>query len=259
MKEKVITQKELSEFLLSVSSGFSDGLNPCALVAIISLAGFFLWAGYKRQEILAAGFFFVAAVFMVWIFYGLGLLDKVRDPLWFDVMARAVYFLVSVLLIAAGVANGWDWWVYQNTGDGTKMILKFHAITGRETPDTLKRGNLFQRTLRILKISLLACGAGFFMSFLGLETAGHIYFPVIIKYMLMTAQTQKAFLYLTAYSSMFIAPLLIACALMVIFLPSQRFISGAQRHFSKIKIAAAAVFLGSGSGLLLALVVFYSF
>jgi cytochrome c biogenesis protein CcdA len=59
-------------FIQIVLAGLVDGVNPCAIATMIFLISFLAVQKRKRGEILAIGLTFSAAVFVTYLFLGLG-------------------------------------------------------------------------------------------------------------------------------------------------------------------------------------------
>lgn len=243
--------------LTMVGAGLVDGINPCAFTVLVFFISFLSFVGYKRQQIVILGSFFILAVFLTYILIGVGLFEFFRRLEFFYSLSWIVYLLTAILALFLGVLSLYDYWIFKKTGDAERIKLRLPDLVKQQIHKVIRektdpRGRLDLKAVSKLKLALAALSSGFIVSILESVCTGQMYLPTIL-YVLGFSKgfNLKAMGYLLLYNLMFILPLVGIFILGLFGMTSGGFAKLANRHLAKVKVFTAAVFFGLGIGLLL--------
>lgn len=168
-----------------------DSINPCAFAVIIFLLGYLLALGSPKL-ILRVGLVYIATIFIVYFFAGLGLLKALTA---FGV-AAIIYKIAAIILIFVGLLNVKDFFWY---GKGFTLAI----------PESKKP--LIEKYVRKASIPA-AIVLGFLVSAFELPCTGGVYLAILG--LLATYETQlSAVPYLLLYNLIFVLPLFIILGL----------------------------------------------
>lgn len=246
VNEALILSRFESFNIFTVSmAGFLDGINPCAFTTIVFFISFLAFAGYGKREMIAAGSFFITAVFSAYIIIGLGIFKFLRSLSAFSYMALTVNILIGTLAFLLGTLNIIDYIKFRKTNDISSSSLKLpqyiknkiHSIIGADF-----RQDKGSDKKTILKIAWIAFSAGFIVSILESVCTGQVYLPTIAYVLRIPDRYIPALIYLLIYNLAFIIPLAIVFILSLFGAASGVFSKFMQRRFGFIKLATAALF-----------------
>lgn len=182
---------------LVLAGGFIDGVNPCAFSVLIFFIIFLFTMKKKRGPVIAVGAVFILAIFLSYLFIGLGIMQTFR---LFD-NNHLIALISSGLLILMGLINIKDYFWY---GKGISL-----------SPNWLST-SFFKKHLTGLTI-ISTFIAGFIVGLCTFPCTGGIY--VAILGILSTKTTfVEGLLYLILYNGAFIFPLV----LILTFLTNRR-------------------------------------
>lgn len=168
-----------------------DSINPCAFAVMIFLLGYLLALGSPKLA-LRVGLVYIATIFIVYFFAGLGILKALTA---FDI-AGIIYKIAAVLLIFIGLVNIKDFFWY---GKGFTLAI----------PESKKP--LIQKYIRKASIPA-AVVLGFLVSAFELPCTGGVYLAILS--LLAARETQLAGIpYLLLYNLIFVLPLFIILGL----------------------------------------------
>jgi cytochrome c biogenesis protein CcdA/glutaredoxin len=249
----LISRFKLISPLAVITAGLIDGINPCAFTVIIFFISFLALQGYGRRQVLAIGFSFVLAVFLIYVLIGLGLFSFLYKLKAYWLVVKIVYTAGALLcFILAGLAL-FDFIKFRRTGQTQDLILQlppglkqriqriigfyYRKDKGKESKD--KKRN-------ILRLICTAFVVGCFVSLFEAVCTGQVYLPTIVFVLKTTPLKLKAFLYLVIYNLMFILPLCLILLFALWGVTSAQFGEFARRHIGTIKILMMVLFLSLG-------------
>lgn len=174
--------------LLVLTTGFLDGLNPCAFAVLLFFIAFLFTIQRSLKSIWAMGLTYVAAIYAAYFLIGLGLMRAVLFVNDHHFMAK----VGSWLVILMGLINIKDYFFPQ-----LPIHLRIPTVSHR----------LIQEWLRKATLPAAAVG-GFLVGLCTFPCSGGIYVAVVS---LLTSRTTfwQGFAYLGLYNLMFVSPLLV--------------------------------------------------
>ncbi len=236
--------------LTIIIAGLIDGINPCAFTVIVFFISFLAFQGYRKREIVLIGLSFISAVFLTYVFIGLGIFRFLYALQKFYLVTRLLYYLVALFCFILAFFAFYDLWLFIKNKKTEGMFLQLprkakniiHFIIGsyyrRAGQD--RQAVPTQRRLAILIGSSLLTGC-LVSSIEGLCT-GQLYLPMITFVLKEPALKLRAFGYLLLYNFMFIVPLLIIMFLALLGTSSEGFSKFMRSHLVSVKLALGLLF-----------------
>jgi cytochrome c biogenesis protein CcdA len=228
-------------FLVVVSAGLLDGINPCAFSVIIFFLSYLAYMGKNRREIAAVGIVFTLAVFMTYFAIGLFLSGLVAAAdAWSQNVTRIIYGVTALLAFVVAALSYRDA-LRCRRGDPRGMSLKLPESLRSRIRLTISRRARMGLTIG----ATLVLGA--VVAFFEAPCTGQVYLPTIVfalEHMPEHAWGPVAWLLL--YNLCFIAPLIAVFAAVMFGLTSERLTAVFQRHLALAKFLMAAFFLVLG-------------
>lgn len=177
---------------LVASTGFLDGIHPCAIAILIFFVAFLLTLKKNLKSIIFLGGVYIFVIFLTYLAIGVGLLSGVM------LFGQHHFFakLGSLLLILLGVISLKDYFFPK---------LKFGIKLPRVSNDKIKA---------LLRKSTLptVIAAAFLVGLCSVPCSGGIY-AAITALLASQSTFYSGFLYLLLYNFMFVTPLIILLAL----------------------------------------------
>jgi len=235
-------------------AGLIDGINPCAFTVIVFFISFLALQGYRKRELVVIGLSFISAVFITYLFIGLGFFNFLYRLNQFWVLARMVNLSIGLFSISLGVMAIYDFCKFKKTKDSSGLILQLpqavknqiHRIIGlhyRLDKNKKEEGEPRRHTLRLISSALIS---GFLVSILEAICTGQTYLPTI-SFILKSGQLRLYALgYLLLYNFMFIIPLVSIFIFALSGVTSAQFSSILKKNMPLIKILMAILFFGLG-------------
>jgi len=220
-----------------VVGGLIDGINPCAFATLILFISYMGSAGRERRKLMAIGLSFIAAVFLVYLAVGLGLMEVValadRIPYLDAVITWGIVALCVVLAI-------------YSLSDAIKAARGKHREITLQLPAGVK-GRIRSILIRFRKTRYLILGGlliGGLISLLELVCTGQIYLP-LIKVMVSTGgpDRTRALSLLLLYNLCFVIPLLVIFLSACWGVTSQRLGVILRKHMAVTKVVTSLFFL----------------
>lgn len=184
---------EDSRFLLPLvlTTGFLDGLNPCAFAVLLFFIAFLFTIRRTSASIWAMGLIYVAAIYLAYFLIGLGLMQAVLFANDHHLMAK----IGSWLVIGLGLINLKDYFFPQ-----LPIHLRIPTIAHGTIQDWLKRATFPAAALGGFLVGLCTfpCSGGIYVAIVGLLAA--------------KATHLQGVGYLGLYNLAFVLPLLIILA-----------------------------------------------
>lgn len=176
---------------LVLTSGFLDGLNPCAFAVLLFFIAFLFSIRRTASTIWAMGLIYIAAIYLAYFLIGLGLMQAVTFAGEHHLMAR----IGSWLVIALGLINLKDYFFPQ-----LPIHLRIPTIAHGTIQDWLRRATFPAAAVGGFLVGLCTfpCSGGIYVAIVGLLTARTTYWQGVG--------------YLGLYNLMFVSPLLLILA-----------------------------------------------
>jgi cytochrome c biogenesis protein CcdA len=173
---------------LVLTTGFVDGLNPCAFAVLLFFIAFLFTIQRTAASIWAMGLIYVAAIYMAYFLIGLGLMQAVVFAGNHHLMAK----IGSWLVIALGLINLKDYFFPQ-----LPVHLRIPTIAHGTIQDWLRRATFPSAAVGGFLVGLCTfpCSGGIYVAIVGLLAAKATYLQGVG--------------YLGLYNLAFVLPLLI--------------------------------------------------
>lgn len=233
--ERLIALFERFGAVTVAAAGLADGINPCALAALVFLISFLSFAGRGPREILATGLLFAGGVFLAYLGVGLGLFRGLQALSGFSTVSKLLYPAMALgTLILTGLSLR-DY-VRARVGQAHEMTLRLPKRLLRASHGAVR--NLLGGP-GFLALAFIA-GAG--VSLLELFCTGQIYLPTLMYVAGTESLRARALPLLVLYVAMFTAPVLVLSMAAYLGVSSDRIRRWAQRRTATGKLALTAVF-----------------
>jgi cytochrome c biogenesis protein CcdA len=176
---------------LVLTTGFLDGLNPCAFAVLLFFVAFLFTIRRTAASIWAMGLIYVAAIYLAYFLIGLGLMQAVLFTGNHHLMAK----IGSWLVIGLGLVNLKDYFFPQ-----LPIHLRIPTIAHGTIQDWLKRATFPAAAVGGFLVGLCTfpCSGGIYVAIVGLLAAKTTYLQGVG--------------YLGLYNLAFVLPLLIILA-----------------------------------------------
>jgi cytochrome c biogenesis protein CcdA len=236
------------------AAGLIDGINPCAFTVIVFFISFLALQGYRKRELAVIGLSFISAVFITYLFIGLGFFNFLYRLNEFWVLARIVNLSIGLFSISLGVIAVYDFCKFKKTKDTSGLILQLpeavkdqiRRIIGlhyRRDKNKKEEKKSKSHALRLIGSALIT---GFLVSILEAICTGQTYLPTI-SFILKSGQLRLYALgYLLLYNFLFIIPLLLIFIFALSGVTSAQFSAILKRNMPLVKILMAILFFGLG-------------
>ena len=231
--------------LLVLSAGLLDGINPCAFTTILFFISYLTYVGRSRREILIVGVCFTAAMFVVYLAAGFGLLSAVQQFEFMPQVRRVAAWAIGGLAAVLGALSARDG-VLCLRGREVDMALRLPGWLQARVHQVIRAGGKFRN------IALAALATGAVVSVLEFGCTGQVYLPTIQAVVGQTGSNRPlAVAYLVAYNLMFILPLVVVFLLAYFGVASARLTSFFRKHLAGVKFATALLFIVLGGYVIL--------
>ena len=176
---------------LVLTTGFLDGLNPCAFAVLLFFIAFLFTIRRTAGSIWAMGLIYIAAIYLAYFLIGLGLMQAILFAGKHHLMARIGAWLVILL----GLINVKDYFFPQ-----LPIHLRIPTIAHGTIQDWLKRATYPAAAVGGFLVGLCTfpCSGGIYIAIVGLLAARATYWQGVG--------------YLGLYNLAFVLPLLLVLA-----------------------------------------------
>ncbi|HEY76106.1 MAG TPA: hypothetical protein G4O00_07990 [Thermoflexia bacterium] len=173
---------------LVLTTGFLDGLNPCAFAVLLFFIAFLFTIRRATSSIWAMGLIYIAAIYLAYFLIGLGLMQAILFAGEHHLMAKIGSWLVIVL----GLINVKDYFFPQ-----LPIHLRIPTIAHGTIQDWLRRATFPAAAVGGFLVGLCTfpCSGGIYVAIVGLLAAKATYWQGVS--------------YLGLYNLMFVSPLLL--------------------------------------------------
>lgn len=220
-----------------IFAGLVDGVNPCAMAALIFFISYLSLIGRKGRDILLIGIIFTSAVFLTYLLIGLGFFEFItnaQDKL--EIISKIIYLVAGICALIFCYFSITDYFK-ASSGKASKMTLQL--------PEKIKEiiHKIIRKQVRMKFFVAAAFITGFLVSLFEFLCTGQVYLPTILYILGIPELKAKALFYLILYNFMFILPL-VAIFLAAYFGTTSKAISTVfSRNIPLIKILTAILFL----------------
>ena len=237
-----------------IIAGLEDGINPCAFTVIVFFISYLAVQGYRKKELLAIGLSFILAVFITYLFIGLGLFNIIYSLDKFLMVRKIFNISIGIFSIVLGGLSVYDLFKFKKTGQTEGLILQLpkavknqiHSLIGLHYRKHRESSGEQILRVSIFRLVLNAFITGFLVSLLELVCTGQVYLPTIALVLKTTPLKLQALGYLLLYNLMFILPLVGIFLLALWGVTSEQFAGVLKKHLSTIKILMAILFFALG-------------
>jgi hypothetical protein len=241
--------KEISPLTL-IWAGLIDGINPCAFAVIVFFISFLAVYGYKKQEIVCIGIFYISAVFLTYLLIGLGIFNFLYALSNFYTWIKMFYYFIAGFCFLLVIFSLYDYLRFMKTKETDGLILQLPKFFKTRINLVIGRG-LRKKRGGFLSLSIISFIVGFFVSLLEAVCTGQVYLPTIFFIFKIPQLRLKALFYLIIYNIMFIFPLFVVFILSFLGFRSQQFNEFLRKHLAVIKLSMAVLFLILGISILI--------
>ncbi|MEA3402424.1 MAG: hypothetical protein U9R79_14395 [Armatimonadota bacterium] len=216
-------------------AGLADGVNPCALAALVFLVSFLTIAGRGQGEILATGLLFAAGVFLAYLGVGLGLFRGLQELSGFSAVSKLLYPAMAAGTLVLTALSFRDY-LRARSGQPQQMSLRLPTGLHRISHATIRR------LLGGPAFLALAFAAGAAVSLLELVCTGQIYLPTLVYVSSTQGLSSRATPLLLLYVTMFTLPVVALSIAVWRGATSERIRRWARQHAAASKLALTVVF-----------------
>ncbi len=223
-----------------ITGGLLDGINPCAFATLIFFIAYMERVKQKKKTLLYIGLAFSLAVFIGYIFVGLGILEFYYQAEESVLISDMIYFVAGTLALFLGIFNVYD---YIRVKKDEKPILQLPRFLKS------KRGRIIRVLTRdqgIPILVILAFLVGLGIALLEFVCTGQVLIPVLAVIKTASPERFTAYLYLILYNIMFIVPLLLILGFFYVGYESETFGEILSRRQGLIKIFTALFLFAIG-------------
>jgi thiol-disulfide isomerase/thioredoxin len=249
-QERIIERFKEYSFFTLIWAGLVDGINPCAFAVIVFFVSFLAVYGYKREEILCIGTFYILAVFITYLLIGLGLFGFLYTISNFYLVIKIFYYFVASFCFILFALALYDYFRYKKTKQTDGLILQLPKFLKKRINLVIGTG-LRKKRSSFLSLSIISFIVGMLVSILEAVCTGQVYLPTIFFILKVPHLRLKAIFYLIVYNLMFVAPLILIFLLSFLGFRSQQFNIFLRRNLGAIKLVMALLFLVLGFSILL--------
>jgi len=230
-----------------IVAGLLDGLNPCAISALIFFVSVLAVARVDRRRVLAVGVSFCAAAFLTYTLLGLGLLGGLRALSGFGALRKGFEATLIAVLGVLAVLSFRDAYRFHKSGNPGAITL--------QAPDRIKRlvHDRMRRSTR--SGGLVAAGfvTGALTTLLESVCTGQVYLPTLALMIRAGGGGARVWSYLLLYNACFTLPLLAVFFAVHRGVRTPQLLDWSRRHVVAAKIGLGILFLTLAAVQILAL------
>ncbi|MBN1621197.1 MAG: DUF1573 domain-containing protein [Endomicrobiales bacterium] len=240
IKQEISQRIKSLKILPVLAAGLLDGFNPCAFAGIVFLVAYLSMIKKRAtSEVFWTGIMFVFGIFVVYFLIGIGLSKIFVAISALKYVSKVMYIGVGILTLILSYLSFSDYLALRAAEKGlkSKVVLQL--------PDSMKlriRGFIerYGNAKYLVPFGFLL---GVVVSFLEFFCTGQIYLPTIMYMVRIPELMAKAFFYLAIYSLMFVLPLLIIFASLLVSLKSGRLQALGRGQVKIVKLLTGVLFL----------------
>ena len=221
-----------------IAAGLVDGVNPCAISALVFFMSLLALSKISSRQLLLAGSAFCVASFLTYFAIGLGLLRVLHLATGFSTISAAIDLgMTALLLLFAGLSFR-DAWRYRHDDDPKSLSLRLPRPIVHMTHALIRRG------LRSRHLVMGGIGIGMAVTALESICTGQVYVPTLALVLRSDCSFLRAGAYLVLYNILFILPLIIILWLTWRGLQTAELLAWSRRNVVFSKCLLGLFFLG---------------
>jgi cytochrome c biogenesis protein CcdA len=236
--EGCAAQVGIPPWMLVISGGLVDGLNPCAFATVIFFISYLTVTERQGREILVVGLAFAVGVFLTYLAIGLGLYEVVKSIRGVHtVLGYALSLLIALLCVVLGVLSFRDFLRAQR-GELKDMMLVM--------PEGLRRftHTVIRHTSSARAFVFIAFATGAIISFIELACTGTPLLATIVYVVSNVPDSRlSAILLLVLFCLAFILPLVVVFVLVYFGTTSLQLGLFLKRRAPLVKLGTALLFV----------------
>ncbi|MEN3186190.1 MAG: hypothetical protein ABDK92_06080, partial [Atribacterota bacterium] len=204
----------------------------------IFMVNLLLVLGHNRRRIVEVGTTYAVAVFVTYLFLGIGIFEVWRSLSVYQVISRVVYGVMAGILIVLAALSIKDAFSYRKTGKDTEMTL------GLPKGWRVKINQYLKESFTNRGFFLAAILSGFVISIVEAGCTGQVYLPTIM-YIAREVQEYRlrALGYLLFYNAFFIVPLIVVFLSIFFGSQSKALVQFGRKNVFASKLALAGLFV----------------
>lgn len=215
---------------LVATTGFLDGIHPCAIAILIFFIAFLLTLHKTFRNIFALGMVYIFVIFLTYLAVGVGLLSGIM------LFGQHHFFAKfgSWMLIFLGLINIKDYFFPH-----LPLHLKMPKFSSEKIKSKLEKATLPGIIVAAFLVGLcsIPCSGGIYAAITALLASKTTYFT--------------GFLYLILYNFMFVMPLIILLAFAANPLTLAKIAEWRQKHERTEKLVMGLMMVALGAGILI--------
>jgi hypothetical protein len=222
------------------AAAFLDGINPCAFAGIVFLVAYLgMIQKKKMMEIVVTGILYIFAVFIVYFFIGMGLINILDFFMKFRGFTKIVYMSAGILTFVLAVLSFYDYYKLSCSTNSSSSDVTL------QLPKSIKI--LMNRITNKLSSSAFFIPFGFFLgaivSVLEFLCTGQVYLPTIIYMLKVPSLKLRAAMFLSVYSLFFVIPLVVIFVTLLLTINTGRIQAMDKKYVKLIKLFTGLLFL----------------
>ena len=226
--------------LTVMAGGLADGINPCAFATLVFFVAYLERIKQGKRALLSIGISFSLAVFLGYLFIGLGILEFYYKIEEIGIVSKYVYLFAGAFAITFAIFNVWDYFKVEKK---KKTILQLPRFLKRRRGRIIK---ILTEKEGIVILTALAFIVGLGISLLEFVCTGQILIPIMAVIKSASSLKITAFAYLVLYNVMFIIPLLAILLLYYIGYSSKALGEFQKKKHGLVKIFTAFILMVVG-------------
>ena len=220
-----------------LAGGLIDGINPCAISALVFFMSLLAVAKVRGRGLLVMGVSFCLASFLVYTALGFGLLRVLHTVSVFPLVRKGINVVMLAVLGVLAVLSFRDAWRFKRSGKAQDLTLQL--------PDALKaRIHAVMRT-RLKNSSLIAGGfvVGAAVTVLESVCTGQVYVPTLVVVIRSGRASSHEWAYLLLYNVMFMVPLVTVFVFAYFGLRTEALLKWSRGNVVRSKVLLGSLFL----------------
>jgi len=183
-----------------LGTGLLDGINPCAFATLVFLISWLAFVGKKKRDLIWVGSSFTLAVFLTYLFIGLGVFQCLKTLSSVRSVRFVVFMAMALVTFIFGILSIRDYFKVRQ-GKTREVALQLPTFLKKRIHKVIKE------KANVKGIAAAAFIMGVMVSVLELACTGQVYLPTIIAVTAIPSLKLHATLYLILYNLAFVLPL----------------------------------------------------
>lgn len=233
--------------LTVLSAGLIDGVNPCAMAAVVFFISFLSFIGKRGKDLLWVGISFTLAVYITYLLIGVGIFRFLRELEFTSLVGKVIFSGSAGLALIFGVLSVYDYFKFRR-GKYEEAKLKL--------PKFLKKriDGVIRQKMGMRNYILAALVIGFLISITEFVCTGQVYLPTILFVSGVPQLRMKGLAYLFLYNLAFVVPLVVVFGAAYRGTTSMDLNLFWRKHAKSVKLVTSFLFF-----LLAGLLIFYAY